>query len=183
MAGILLVTHNGLGDSFVDCVKHVLGEVPAHIRYLSVLASDDPHRKEAEGSALIAQLDNLRAVYGYRKFNLIGHSQGGEDRAADGERQSGAAGHRAPVQAWSGTAGAGGDVEDEAPAVPLQVLQQGTRGPSVGADRGDHSRARLQSGATVRDPGVELRTRGERVFGKDAVGVHAPIIARAHGRA
>ena len=29
------------------------------------------------GNQLIAQLENLRAVYGYRKFNLIGHSQGG----------------------------------------------------------------------------------------------------------
>lgn len=29
------------------------------------------------GEQLITQLDNLRAVYGYRKFNLIGHSHGG----------------------------------------------------------------------------------------------------------
>ncbi|HVC16411.1 MAG TPA: triacylglycerol lipase [Rhodanobacter sp.] len=29
------------------------------------------------GNQLIAQLENLQAIYGYRKFNLIGHSQGG----------------------------------------------------------------------------------------------------------
>ena len=57
MAGILLVTHNGLGDSFVDCVKHVLGEVPPNLKVLSVLAGDDPQLKLAEGKALIKQLD------------------------------------------------------------------------------------------------------------------------------
>ena len=57
MTGILLVTHNGLGDSFVDCVKHVLGEVPPNLKVLSVLAGDDPQLKLAEGEALIKQLD------------------------------------------------------------------------------------------------------------------------------
>ena len=57
MAGILLVTHNGLGDSFVDCVRHVLGEVPPNLKVLSVLAGDDPQLKLAEGQALIKQLD------------------------------------------------------------------------------------------------------------------------------
>jgi mannose PTS system EIIA component len=57
VAGILLVTHNGLGDSFVDCVKHVLGEVPPSLKVLSVLAGDDPQLKLAEGKALIKQLD------------------------------------------------------------------------------------------------------------------------------
>ena len=57
MIGILLVTHNGLGDSLVDCVRHVLGNVPHNIGVLSVLADDDPQHKENEGRALIAQLD------------------------------------------------------------------------------------------------------------------------------
>ena len=57
MTGILLVTHNGLGDSFVDCVKHVLGQVPPNLKVLSVLAGDDPQLKLAEGKALIKQLD------------------------------------------------------------------------------------------------------------------------------
>jgi mannose PTS system EIIA component len=62
LVGILLVTHNGLGSSLLDCVKHVLGEVPAHVRSLSVLASDDPHQKEAEGKLLIAELDDGSGV-------------------------------------------------------------------------------------------------------------------------
>ncbi len=57
MAGILLVTHNGLGDSFVDCVKHVLGEVPPNLKVLSVFAGDDPRLKLAEGQSIIKQLD------------------------------------------------------------------------------------------------------------------------------
>lgn len=57
MAGILLVTHNGLGNSFVDCIKHVLGEVPPNLKVLSVLAGDDPQKKLVEGQTLIKQLD------------------------------------------------------------------------------------------------------------------------------
>lgn len=57
MVGVLLVTHNGLGDSLVDCVRHVLGQTPANLKVLSVLADDDPVRKEEEGCALLASLD------------------------------------------------------------------------------------------------------------------------------
>ena len=76
MAGILLVTHNGLGDSFVDCVKHVLGEVPPNLKVLSVLASDDPQLKLAEGQTLIKQLDTgggvlvLADVFGATPSNI-----------------------------------------------------------------------------------------------------------------
>jgi PTS system ascorbate-specific IIA component len=62
LVGILLITHNGLGDSLIDCVRHVLGVVPAHLKSLSVLANDDPAGKEEEGRALIAQLDRGRGV-------------------------------------------------------------------------------------------------------------------------
>lgn len=62
MVGILLVTHNGLGDSLIDCVRHVLGNVPPHLKSLSVLADDDPTVKEAEARALIAQLDRGNGV-------------------------------------------------------------------------------------------------------------------------
>lgn len=78
MIGVLLVTHNGLGDSLVDCVRHVMGRVPPNIRVLSVLASDDPQRKEEEGRALIAQLDTGEGVlmlidlYGSTPCNIAG---------------------------------------------------------------------------------------------------------------
>lgn len=62
MVGILLVTHNGLGDSLIDCVHHVMGSVPPNIKALSVLASDDPQSKESEGRALVEQLDTGKGV-------------------------------------------------------------------------------------------------------------------------
>jgi PTS system mannose-specific IIA component len=76
VAGILLVTHNRLGESFVDCAKHVLGELPRNLRVLSVLASDDPQQKLAEGQELIKQLDTgggvliLTDVYGATPSNI-----------------------------------------------------------------------------------------------------------------
>ncbi|MBU6247082.1 MAG: triacylglycerol lipase [Xanthomonadaceae bacterium] len=48
------------------------GGATVYVASLSQLGSDI-----TRGNQLIEQLDNLRAVYGYRKFNLIGHSQGG----------------------------------------------------------------------------------------------------------
>lgn len=62
MVGILLVTHNRLGDSLVDCVGHVLGEVPHNLKVLTVLAGDDPQLKLVEGQALIKQLDTGSGV-------------------------------------------------------------------------------------------------------------------------
>ncbi|MBI3222724.1 MAG: PTS fructose transporter subunit IIA [Nitrosomonadales bacterium] len=76
MIGILLVTHNGLGGSFIDCVKHVLGEVPANLKGLSVYASDDPQAKLREGHELIKQLDGgggvliLADVFGATPSNI-----------------------------------------------------------------------------------------------------------------
>lgn len=58
MVGILVVAHNALGESLVDCVKHVLGEVPPNLKVLSVYAADDPQQKLEEGRELIKQLDS-----------------------------------------------------------------------------------------------------------------------------
>ena len=76
MVGILLITHNGLGDSLIDCVRHVLGVAPEHVRALSVLAKDDTALKEQEARTLIAQLDKgqgvllLSDVYGATPCNI-----------------------------------------------------------------------------------------------------------------
>lgn len=51
------MTHNGLGDSMVDCVRHVLGTVPHNLMVLSIHANDETKRKEEEGRAVIAHLD------------------------------------------------------------------------------------------------------------------------------
>ena len=76
MVGILLVTHNGLGDSLVDCIKHVLSEAPHNLESLSVLAGDDTRKKLVEGETLIKQLDTgsgvliLADVYGATPSNI-----------------------------------------------------------------------------------------------------------------
>lgn len=76
MVGILLVTHNSLGDSFLDCIRHVLGEVPHNIMSLSVSAGDDLQQKSVEGQALIKQLDTgsgvliLADVFGATPSNI-----------------------------------------------------------------------------------------------------------------
>jgi triacylglycerol lipase len=48
------------------------GGATTYVAQVSALGSE-----VTRGNQLIAQLENLRAVYGYGKFNLIGHSQGG----------------------------------------------------------------------------------------------------------
>lgn len=62
MVGIVLVTHNGLGDSLLDCLRHVMGSVPPHVKALPVLADDNPQQKEAELRALVAQVDSGKGV-------------------------------------------------------------------------------------------------------------------------
>jgi len=76
VVGILLVTHEGLGQSLLNCVKHVLGEVPHNLMTLSISAGDDPQQKSVEGQALIKQLDTgsgvliLADVYGATPSNI-----------------------------------------------------------------------------------------------------------------
>jgi PTS system ascorbate-specific IIA component len=62
MAGILVVAHNALGESLVDCVRHVLGRTPENVRVLSVYADDDPAQKLKEGHELVQQLDTGKGV-------------------------------------------------------------------------------------------------------------------------
>jgi len=70
-----VVAHNALGESLVDCVKHVLAEVPHNLKVLSVYAGDDPQQKLAEGQALIRQLDSggvliLADIFGATPSNI-----------------------------------------------------------------------------------------------------------------
>lgn len=96
MVGILLVTHNGLGDSLLDCVRHVLRTLPAHLRSLSVYEDDDPEQKEAEGLTLIAELDTgdgvllLTDMFGATPSNIA-------RRLCRSDRVSGVAGVNLPM--------------------------------------------------------------------------------------
>ena len=96
MPGLLLVTHNGLGDSLLDCVRHVLGEVPHNLKSLSVQSGDDLSQKLAEGEVLIKQLDTgggvliLADVYGATPSNIA-------RQLCHAERVTGVAGVNLPM--------------------------------------------------------------------------------------
>jgi len=76
VVGILVVAHNALGESLVDCVKHVLGDEPKNLRVLTVQAGDEPQLKLAEGQVLIRQLDTgggvliLADIFGATPSNI-----------------------------------------------------------------------------------------------------------------
>jgi len=75
--GILLITHNGLGDSLMDCVRHVMGTTPPNLKALAVQADDDPQLKEIDARVLIAQLDTgdgvllLSDLFGATPCNIV----------------------------------------------------------------------------------------------------------------
>ena len=62
MIGILLVTHATLGDSLLECAKHIMGpDVPA-IATLAVCRSDDPQATQEHAQFLVEQLDQGSGV-------------------------------------------------------------------------------------------------------------------------
>ena len=96
MVGILLVTHNGLGVSLVDCIAHVLGEAPRNLGVLSVMADDDPDHKLTEGEELLKELDSgsgvliLSDVFGATPSNIA-------RKLCHAERVEGVAGVNLPM--------------------------------------------------------------------------------------
>lgn len=62
MIGILLITHEGLGQSLLACARHILQQDFDHIAALSVEKSDDPDAKLAEAEALVSHLDSGEGV-------------------------------------------------------------------------------------------------------------------------
>jgi PTS system ascorbate-specific IIA component len=96
VVGILLVTHNGLGDSMLDCVRHVLGDIPRNLKVLSVFPSDDTQQKLQDGQSLIQQLDEgsgvliLADIFGATPSNIA-------RQLCHGERVKGVAGVNLPM--------------------------------------------------------------------------------------
>lgn len=58
MIGILIITHENLGDQLIRCASHVLGLQPPQLAHLSVFPQDDPDAMLAKARMLIAQLDS-----------------------------------------------------------------------------------------------------------------------------
>ena len=62
MIGILLVTHATLGDSLLECAKHIMGpDIPA-IATLAVCRSDDPLATMEHAQFLVNELDQGSGV-------------------------------------------------------------------------------------------------------------------------
>lgn len=58
MIGVLIITHEDLGDQLIRCASHVLGVQPSQLAYLSVFPQDDPEATLAKARTFIAQLDS-----------------------------------------------------------------------------------------------------------------------------
>ena len=58
MIGILVLTHEDLGDHMIRCASHVVGMQPSQLRHLGVFVQDDPDVVLSRARALVQQLDS-----------------------------------------------------------------------------------------------------------------------------
>lgn len=58
MAGILIITHYGLGESLAECAAHILGRSTPNLRFLAVNKQDDPDAMVLRSVKLVAELDD-----------------------------------------------------------------------------------------------------------------------------
>ena len=62
MVGLLLITHDELGQSLIACAKHILGPDVPHLAAMPVNKQDDPADGLARARSLIAELDEGQGV-------------------------------------------------------------------------------------------------------------------------
>ncbi|MDP1526871.1 MAG: PTS fructose transporter subunit IIA [Rhodocyclaceae bacterium] len=76
MLGLLLITHNTLGESLIQCACHVLNRRPDQLMQLGVAAGDDPKDLLPLANQLLALVDKgegaliLTDIYGASPSNL-----------------------------------------------------------------------------------------------------------------
>jgi mannose PTS system EIIA component len=88
MIGILIIAHERLGESLIECATHMLGERPQQLHALSVKSSDEPETLLEQAQTIARQLDSgngvlvLSDIYGGTPCNIAtklvssNHSQG-----------------------------------------------------------------------------------------------------------
>lgn len=88
MIGILIIAHERLGESLIECATHMLGERPQQLHALAVKSSDEPDTLLQQAQAIATEIDSgdgvlvLSDIYGGTPCNiatrLVGckHSQG-----------------------------------------------------------------------------------------------------------
>jgi PTS system ascorbate-specific IIA component len=78
MIGILLITHDTLGEALLQCACHVLNKRPAQVLQLGVAAGDDPNDLLPLAQKLLKLVDSgegvlvLTDIYGASPANLAG---------------------------------------------------------------------------------------------------------------
>ncbi|GKS70062.1 PTS system, ascorbate-specific IIA component [Nitrosomonas sp. PY1] len=76
MIGILLITHENLGENLISCATHVMGMPLPQLSHLGVFKQDQPDAISAKASALIRELDSgegvlvLSDIYGATPCNV-----------------------------------------------------------------------------------------------------------------
>ena len=77
----IVLVHGLFGFDSVGIVNYWYG-IPSALRSggatVYVLQQSAAHASEVRGEQLLAELRRLRAAYGHAKFNLVGHSHGGQ---------------------------------------------------------------------------------------------------------
>lgn len=58
MIGILVLTHEDLGEHLIRCASHVVGMKPPQLMHLSIFVQDDPDAVLIKARELIKQLDS-----------------------------------------------------------------------------------------------------------------------------
>jgi PTS system ascorbate-specific IIA component len=78
MIGILLITHDTLGEALLQCACHVLNKRPSQLLQLGVAAGDDPNDLLPLAQKLLKLVDTgegvlvLSDIYGASPANLAG---------------------------------------------------------------------------------------------------------------
>lgn len=78
MIGILIITHDTLGEALLQCACHVLNKRPAQVLQLGVAAGDDPNDLLPLAQKLLKLVDSgegvlvLTDIYGATPANLAG---------------------------------------------------------------------------------------------------------------
>lgn len=78
MIGILIIAHGTLGESLLDCAKHVIGKKPQQLDFLAVNNNDDLGSLLPQAQALVKKLNTgdgvlvLSDMYGATPCNTVG---------------------------------------------------------------------------------------------------------------
>jgi len=78
MIGILIIAHGSLGNSLMECAKHVMGKEPQQMAYLAVNNDDDLGSVLPQAQAMVKELNSgdgvlvLSDMYGATPCNTVG---------------------------------------------------------------------------------------------------------------